>query len=267
MDLRWIISTGICGIFFNAAATAEIVTDGLTDVLEAREVRVTIDNFVRAATDIELAKYVTLAGGVNQFFHFRAPSPIDNQPTIRMNRDTLYSTVVADISAGATLTLPDVGDRYMTAMVVNQDHFINKVFSGSGTYTLDMEEFDTEFVIVFLRILADATDPRDVAEVNAIQDAITLEAGSSRPFLPPAYDEDTYEALVATILAFGPFTPDSSRMFGSRDEVDGVRHLIGTAGGWGGLPEAEAFYVNVDPELPVGTYRIDVPADVPVDAF
>ena len=28
------------------------------------------------ATDIELAKYVALAGGVNRFFHFRAPTPV-----------------------------------------------------------------------------------------------------------------------------------------------------------------------------------------------
>ena len=106
-------------------------------------VPVTVDNFVRAATDIELAKYVSLAGGVNRFFHFRAPTPIDNQPTIRMNRDTRYSTAVIDITEGATLTLPEVGDRYMSAMVVNQDHYINAVFSGGGAYKLDMETFDT----------------------------------------------------------------------------------------------------------------------------
>jgi hypothetical protein len=93
------------------------------------KVPVTIDNFVRAATDIEFAKYATLAGGVNRFFHFRDPTPIDNQPTIRMNRDTLYSAAVVDISEGATLTLPEVGDRYMTAMIVDQDHYIKDVFA------------------------------------------------------------------------------------------------------------------------------------------
>ena len=36
--------------------------------------------------------------------------------------------------------------------------------------------------------------------------------------------------------------------------------------GWGGLPEYEAFYLNVEPNLPVGAYRITV-KDVPVDAF
>jgi len=37
-------------------------------------------------------------------------------------------------------------------------------------------------------------------------------------------------------------------------------------GGWGGLPEHEAFYVNVNPGLPVGNYSLTV-GEVPVDAF
>ena len=94
-----------------------------------------------------------------------------------MNRDTLYSTAVVDITKGATLTLPDAGERYMSAMVYNQDHYIlNKVFHGGGTYTLDMETFDTPYVIVFMRTLVDADDPDDVAAVNAIQDQMKIEA-------------------------------------------------------------------------------------------
>ena len=42
--------------------------------------------------------------------------------------------------------------------------------------------------------------------------------------------------------------------------------LLGTASGWGGLPEYEATYVNVDEPLPVGEYRLRL-KDVPVDAF
>jgi hypothetical protein len=74
-------------------------------------VPITVDNFVRAATHLEFDKYLSLAGGVNLFFHFQKSTPVDKQPTIRMNRDTLYSVAVIDISEGATLTLPDVGAR------------------------------------------------------------------------------------------------------------------------------------------------------------
>jgi hypothetical protein len=55
-------------------------------------------------------------------------------------------------------------------------------------------------------------------------------------------------------------------MFGKKEEVGEVRHLLGTAFGFGGLPESEAYYLNVEPNLPVGAYQLTV-KDVPVDAF
>lgn len=228
---------------------------------------VTIDNFNRAATDIELAKYVALAGGVNRFYHFREPTPVDNQPTVSMNRDTLYSTAIVDISEGATLTMPDVGERYLSAMVVNQDHYINAVFHGGGTYALDMDTFDTPYVAVYLRVLVDASDPQDVATVNALQDRMKIEAASAKPFILAKYDRDAYERMVRALIGLAPFAPDSTRVFGQKSDVDPVRHMVGTAVGWGGLPEHEALYLGIDPRLPVGKYRIEVPADVPVGAF
>ena len=57
-------------------------------------------------------------------------------------------------------------------------------------------------------------------------------------------------------------------MFGTRERVDPVRHLIGTAIGWGGLPEKDAFYLNITPAKNDGAtvYRVNV-KDVPVDGF
>lgn len=258
----------LIGAAFSAnVASAQAVSNDLDALIESREIPVLIRNFARAATDIELAKYVALAGGVNSIFHFRDAGDVDNQPTIRMNFDTLYSTAVVDISQGATLTLPDVGDRYLSAMIVNQDHYINEVFHGGGTYTLDIETFDTPYVIIAMRTLVDAYDPDDVAAVHAIQDQMVIEAASSKPFILPDYDEEGYEALVAGLNALLPFLPDSSGGLGSKDEVDPISHLLGTAIGWGGLPETEAYYDGGNPELPVGEYKFEVPADVPVSAF
>ena len=55
--------------------------------------------------------------------------------------------------------------------------------------------------------------------------------------------------------------------FGRKEDVNPVHHLIGSAAGWGGLPDAEATYVGVAPGLPVGEYELTVGADVPVDGF
>jgi len=256
------------GLSVHVTASAQPAAEDIDAPAEAREIPVTIDNFARAASDIEFDKYVKLAGGINKFYHFREPTPVDNQPTIRMNRDTLYSTAIVDISEGATLTLPDVGDRYMSAMIVNQDHFINEVFYGGGTYTLDMETFDTPYVIVYMRTLVDADDPNDVAAVNAIQDQMKIEAVSSNPFNLPDYDKEAYETLVDLTNQLLPFSTNKvTGVFGRKEDVDPVRHLIGTGIGWAGLPHNHAYYPANVPNLPVGEYKIEVPPEVPVGAF
>ena len=50
---------------------------------------VNVDNFDRAQTDFEYAGIVKQAGGINKVHSNRAPTPIDKQNIIRMNRDTL----------------------------------------------------------------------------------------------------------------------------------------------------------------------------------
>ncbi|GGM83535.1 hypothetical protein GCM10009721_05150 [Terrabacter tumescens] len=227
---------------------------------------VNADNFVRAETDRMFAAVLADAGGVNRLNHNRTPTPLDHQPVIRMNRDTLYSAAVVDISEGATLTLPDTQGRYLSAMVVNRDHYINEVLHEPGDHELTTDRHDTDVVLVAIRTLVDPADPDDVAAVNALQDRIRLTAAASRPFTTPDYDAASLDRTRAALLELAKGYPGFDRAFGSRLEVDPVRHLIGTAAGWGGLPSGEATYVNVDPGLPVGEYQLTV-RDVPVDGF
>ena len=85
---------------------------------------------------------------MKSFSHNREPAAIDQQTVIRMNRDTLYSFAVADISQSATLTVPHSAERYLSVMIVNEDHYINRVFHDAGRYELTVEEFDTSYVVV-----------------------------------------------------------------------------------------------------------------------
>jgi len=50
----------------------------------------------------------------------------------------------------------------------------------------------------------------------------------------------------AVLLLLGETISDTRRMFGAaRDQADPVRHLVGTALVWGGLPEKDALYLPV----------------------
>jgi hypothetical protein len=206
------------------------------------------------------------AGGVNTFRHNREPAPIDNQTVIRLNRDTLYSFAVVDLSEGATLVVPDAGDRYLSVMIVDRDHFVRGVLHGAGTYDLAEHAPGADYVLVAVRTLVDPDDPEDLARVAAVQDAISLEAGSDIPFEGDDYDRASLDATRTALLSLAAGLRSFERTFGTREEVDPVRHLIGTAAGWGGLPMSEASYIGVDPQLPVGFYDLTM-QDVPVDAF
>jgi hypothetical protein len=102
--------------------------------------------------------------------------------------------------------------------------------------------------------------------VNALQDQLAIGAASAEPFVMPDYDEASFTATRQALLELGKGIGGFDRAFGARDAVDPVRHLIGTAVGWAGLPEQEAYYINVNPGLPVGSDRLVV-GSVPVDAF
>lgn len=96
-------------------------------------IQVNVDNFARAETDRMLAGLQDDAGGVNVLSHNRAAASVDHQTVIRMNRDTLYSFAVVDLADGATVTIPEHGDRYVSVMVVNQDHYRRSSSSPEGS--------------------------------------------------------------------------------------------------------------------------------------
>ncbi len=229
-------------------------------------VTVNVDNYARAETDMQIGRMLKMPGELNSWTHNRVPTPLDKQNVIRMNRDTLYSFAIVDISKGATVTMPEAGKRYMSLMVVNNDGYINKVYQGGGTYKLTMQEFDTPYVVLAVRTLVNAADDADIKAANALQDKMKLEAASAKPFAMPNYDMDSYNATYKPLLELSKGVPDTNKMFGKKEDVDPVRFLLGSAFGWGGLPIEEAFYLNMQPNLPLGEYQITV-KDVPVDAF
>ncbi|MBW0272290.1 carboxylesterase [Nocardia sp. MH4] len=228
---------------------------------------VDVDNFTRVESDTMIQRMLPIIGGLGVFKHDRELAPLDQQPVIRQNRDTLYSTaIVALVDGSATLTVPEAGERYLSVMVINQDHYINRVFHRAGTYELTRADFGTDYVVVAARILFDPNDPADLAEVHRLQDGLTVEAGPQPAFDYPDYDAASHKQVRDALLALSKTMVGFTRAFGSAEQVDPIHHLVGTAAGWGGLPDAEAYYLNITPELPVGEYTMTF-RDVPADAF
>ncbi|UCR88628.1 DUF1254 domain-containing protein [Mycetocola spongiae] len=229
-------------------------------------IRVTVENFIRAESNRMFAGLLADTGGVGRWKHYRVPADLSKQVVIRLNRDTLYSVAVVDVSAGAVLSVPDAGDRYLSVALITQDHYIPRVIHAPGTYRLSAEELGTDFVAIAVRILVDPTDPADVEAVNRLQDELSVNAAASRPFILPDYEPASLDATRNALLELSRGLEGFSGAFGAATEVEPIRHLLGAASGWGGLPETEAYYQNVDLGLPEGEYELRI-ADVPVDAF
>lgn len=229
-------------------------------------IRVNVDNFVRAESHRMFSDNQDLAGGVGKFRHNRTPARIDEQTVIRLNRDTLYSFAVVDLAQPARLTLPDANGRYLSAMVVNEDHYINRVTHEPGEHVLSSDEHGSRYVFVAVRILVNPDDPGDVAAVARLQDGLAIDAVAQESFVMPDYDTESLDSTRKALLELARGLNRFDRAFGAREDVDPVRHLIGCAAGWGGLPSSEAAYIGVDPGVPPGDYEL-VFAEVPVDAF
>src|SRR5689334_17381703 len=100
----------------------------------SRPIPVTVGNFARAESDLYFGNFVKESGGLGVLSHRREPASIDNQTVIRLNRDTLYSSAVFDLDAGpVTITMPDPGKRFMSLMIVNEDHYTPMVVYGKGS--------------------------------------------------------------------------------------------------------------------------------------
>jgi len=230
---------------------------------------VTADNFRRAETDTYFAVVALKQGGFGKFFHHREPMPINAQDVVRSNRDTLYSAAVFDLDAGpVSVTLPDAGSRFMSIMVLDEDQYALGVGYGLGTYSYSKKQIGTRYILTGVRTLVDPTSSEDIKQVHALQDAIQVNQNNPGRFEIPKWDPTSQKMVRDALLVLGTTVPDSKQMFGTRDQVDPVRHLIGTAMGWGGNPERAATYLNITPEKNDGVtvYRLTV-KDVPVDGF
>ena len=233
--------------------------------------QVTVDNFQRAESDLYFGNAVKDAGGPGKFHHRREPMEISHQVVIRANRDTLYSSAVFDLDVGpVSVTLPDSGERFMSLIAINEDHYVvGDVRYGAGTYTYDKEKAGTRYMLIGIRTLVNPDNSKDVETVHGLQDRVKVnQPGGPGTVDTPQWDEASQKKVRDALLVLGTTIPDFKGAFGNREAVDPVRHLIGTALGWGGNPDKDAIYLNVTPTKNDGktSYRLTV-EDVPVDGF
>jgi len=239
----------------------------LTPANAQNDVKVTAFNYVRAESDIQMKGYIESYDVLGKLHHNRQAYDVDNQITIRGNRDTLYSFGVFDLRSPVTITLPETGGRYQSLQIVNQDHSAWS-FYGPRTGTLTEEKAGTRYVFLIIRTFADPSDEQDMKAAYRWQDAVKFEQADVGKFEVPDWNKEEVEQMRATINVVGGTVTDATKFFGRKESLDPVYWMLGAALGWGGLPAEAAFYANSVPEKNDGKtpYTLTV-SDVPVYGF
>ena len=217
----FLFSLGV-GAVHAKAAQAEIAQVEAAQVQAAPVkmalIKVTALNYVQAKTAIQFDKYLARAGGkLNTFSHGRRVADINSRSSKRLNRDTLYSVAIVDISKGASIQIPEAGDRYMSVQVVNQDGFTNKIFHGAGRHYLTVAEFDTPYVWLLVRTLVLENIPGDMQAAQVLQDQMSIDSASERPYTHADYDPLSMSATTALLTELGKGISDNAKAAGTKE--------------------------------------------------
>ena len=197
---------------------------------------VTVDNFVRAESDTYLGNLAKESGGLGKFHHRREPARSTKQTVIRLNRDTLYSPAVFDLDAGpVTITLPDAGTRFMSLPVVSQDHYTPTVYGPGRTRSTRIRSAPAMSSSVSARWSIRRPQGRRAGpRIAGCDQGQPEEHGQVRA---ADWDPASQKKVRDALLVLGSTLPDFKKAFGTKDQVDPIRHLIGSASAWGGNPD------------------------------
>jgi hypothetical protein len=210
-------------------------------------VAVTVDNFVRAETDLYFSAVALKERGFGRFEHKRELTPIDHQTVIRQNRDTLYSAAVFDLDAGpVTITLPETNGRFQSLQLITEDEYTPPTIYGAGPHEVTKEQIGTRYVLAAVRTFVDPSKPGDLQEAHRLQDGLGIAQKSQGRFEIPHWDPVSQKKVREALLVLASTVTDTTRAFGSKEDVDPIQHLIGAAAAWGANSPKDAIYLNCD---------------------
>ncbi len=208
---------------------------------------------------------------LGKWSHMRGFTPIDKQNVVRMNRDTLYSSLMLDLTEPTTIIKPDTNGRYQSILVVNEAHFAKLTAYEPGEYELTQEKMGSRYVAVIARTLVDAEDAADLAQAQKAQDGLKVVQKSKGRFEVPNWDPRALGEIREALKVLGNYLPNRDKAYGfDIEDVDPIAHLIVSADAWGGWKPENAVYQSFVPQKNDGEtpYKLTL-KNVPIreDAF
>lgn len=231
---------------------------------------VTEENYALAESQVIFATYVqriaaaTNTNGMGVWLHLKEGADPKDRTIMRINFDTIYSTVIVDLTTEAVLTMPETDGRYQSAWIITDEHYNPMAFVTPGTYTLTQENVGSRYATIAIRTQVNTADPADLAIANELQEQLVLEQEDRGSFdVIHNWDMDEILKMRARYSVIAQEESiDSTVMFGKKGEVPLKEHNVGTAVGWGGFTAERAVYPGYYPtsNRPQTLTLKDVPA-------
>lgn len=249
--MRNIIITSLVALTSSAAVAAPFDTiepiDSSKWDINPANYGMTAEQFLEAESLHFMANMVKREG-INGIFHFTTLAKAEDRWVVSPNNDVVYSMAVVDASQGFTVSMPDTGDRYITAQIVSQEHMSTQLLGG-GEYTFDGSEFNGSHVAIGFRIGTDGSDEDVKYIVENIQTKMTIQSKSDKSV--PSYDVETLLTVRSELMKGYNALPDT---FGQMtDDVrkvqDWQKFTYSTAGAWGLSADEYAMYAPYNPSV------------------
>jgi hypothetical protein len=207
---------------------AEIAIDGKD---YKTTIPVTMENFDHVEAAVNFNKWAS-KGIMNSSVDLTDYYPAGPAPTVRANRDTLYTIGLYDNLKGIHIEQPDNG-IFLSALVLDENGFAKDYVWTPGGF--DVKPSDG-FVLVIFRIGLE----EGIEKAREAQKTLSVSDFGTRTYVTPRYNKADRDALWSKLNKQAL----ESRIFleyaFDKDTIDPLTRSLSNAAGWGGM----AFSVN-----------------------
>jgi len=226
--MKTLLSALIISTLSVGVAQAEMAIDGKD---YKTTIPVTMENFNHVEAAVNFNKWVS-KGIMNSSVDLTDYYPAGPAPTVRANRDTLYTVGLYDNLKGIHIEQPDNG-IFQSALVLDENAFAKDYVWTSGGF--DVRPSDG-FVLVIFRIGLE----EGLEKARKAQKTIKVSNLGTRTYVTPRYNKADRDALWSKLnkkaIGSGIFLEYAF----DENTIDPQTRALSNAAGWGGM----AFSVN-----------------------
>ena len=203
----------------------------------------TAGDYIQAESRAFFADFIGRSG-LNEFFHFQGLSKADDTWVVSPNNDTVYSLAIVNVRDGFKLGLPDVGERFLSVHIIDENHISPFYLYGGGAREFTADQFATDFVVVGIRTGTDGTEADLEVIGNQLQPEYRIVGANPTDDMTRPDLETMKQVRAALLVGYGEL-PDTFGTMQSRaeDVTDWEKFTYVTAGGWGLSKEENAMYL------------------------